>query len=96
MQLVPALQQQQSVNPDDIFGGIPELRMSGEHRHLARAVWKAGEQYSHVRISDRADVFQGGRSAARYRVRSSSANWTGTDRMTAAEITAHSVRMGFA
>jgi hypothetical protein len=66
-ELRQALQEQSTVNPDDIFGAIKPLRM---------------EEMFRTRHS-------------RFRARSSSANWTGTDRLTVEEERAYARRMGF-
>jgi hypothetical protein len=62
-----ALQQQSTVNPDDIFGPIRPLRM---------------EEMFRTRQS-------------RFRARTSSANWTGTDGLTIEEERAYARRMGY-
>ncbi|EMD32287.1 hypothetical protein CERSUDRAFT_119010 [Gelatoporia subvermispora B] len=62
-----ALQQQSTMNPDDIFGRIGPLRME--------------------------EIFRTRQS--RFRARTSSANWTGTDQLTAEEEREYARRMGF-
>ncbi|PFH54465.1 hypothetical protein AMATHDRAFT_45 [Amanita thiersii Skay4041] len=62
-----ALEQQSTINPDDIFGAIQPLKM---------------EELFKTRSS-------------RFRARTSSANWTGTDRLTAEEEREYVRRMGF-
>jgi hypothetical protein len=62
-----ALIQQGSFNPDEIFGGVQELRME--------------------------EIFRG--RTSRFRARTSSANWTGTDRLTTEEEVAYAERMGY-
>ncbi|KAH9849793.1 hypothetical protein C2E23DRAFT_905602 [Lenzites betulinus] len=62
-----ALQQQSTINPDDIFGRIGPLRMD--------------------------EIFRTRQS--RFRARTSSANWTGTDELTAEEEREYARRMGF-
>ncbi|OCH89305.1 hypothetical protein OBBRIDRAFT_819794 [Obba rivulosa] len=62
-----ALQQQSTLNPDDIFGRIGPLRME--------------------------EIFRTRQS--RFRARTSSANWTGTDQLTAEEERDYARRMGF-
>ncbi|KAI0778149.1 hypothetical protein BD413DRAFT_100796 [Trametes elegans] len=62
-----ALQQQSTINPDDIFGQIRPLRM---------------EEIFRTRTS-------------RFRARTSSANWAGTDELTAEEERDYARRMGF-
>ncbi|KAI0639365.1 hypothetical protein C8Q77DRAFT_1152348 [Trametes polyzona] len=62
-----ALQQQSTINPDDIFGRIGPLRME--------------------------EIFRTRQS--RFRARTSSANWTGTDELTAEEEREYARRMGF-
>lgn len=66
-ELRQALQQQSTMNPDDIFGRIGPLRME--------------------------DIFRTRQS--RFRARTSSANWTGTDQLTAEEEREYARRMGF-
>ena len=65
--IAAALQQQSTINPDDIFGRIGPLRME--------------------------EIFRTRHS--RFRARTSSANWTGTDELTAAEEREYARRMGF-
>ncbi|KAI1797846.1 hypothetical protein LXA43DRAFT_982300 [Ganoderma leucocontextum] len=65
--IAAALQQQSTINPDDIFGPIGPLRME--------------------------EIFRTRHS--RFRARSSSANWTGTDELTRAEEREYARRMGF-
>lgn len=62
-----ALQQQSTMNPDEIFGRIGPLRME--------------------------EIFRTRQS--RFRARTSSANWTGTDQLTAEEEREYARRMGF-
>jgi len=62
-----ALQQQSTMNPDDIFGRIGPLRME--------------------------EIFRTRQS--RFRARTSSANWSGTDQLTADEEREYARRMGF-
>ncbi|KAI8995594.1 hypothetical protein BD414DRAFT_435643 [Trametes punicea] len=62
-----ALQQQSTINPDDIFGRIGPLRME--------------------------EIFRTRQS--RFRARTSSANWAGTDELTAEEEREYARRMGF-
>ncbi|GBE83919.1 predicted protein [Sparassis crispa] len=62
-----ALQQQSTLNPDDIFGKIGPLRME--------------------------EIFRTRQS--RFRARTSSANWTGTDQLTQQEEEEYARRMGF-
>ncbi|KAL0951208.1 hypothetical protein HGRIS_007933 [Hohenbuehelia grisea] len=62
-----ALQQQQEINPDDIFGPIRPLRME--------------------------EIFR--TRANKFRARTSSANWTGTDRLTVEEELEYVRRMGY-
>ncbi|KZT01027.1 uncharacterized protein LAESUDRAFT_496370 [Laetiporus sulphureus 93-53] len=66
-ELRQALQQQSTMNPDDIFGAIEPLRME--------------------------DIFRTRQS--RFRARTSSANWTGTDQLTQEEERDYARRMGF-
>ncbi|KAI0918494.1 hypothetical protein AcV5_002474 [Taiwanofungus camphoratus] len=66
-QLQQALQQQSTLNPDDIFGRIGPLKME--------------------------EIFRTRQS--RFRARTSSANWTGTDQLTAEEEREYVRRMGF-
>jgi hypothetical protein len=66
-ELRQALQQQSTINPDDIFGAIRPLRM---------------EEIFKTRTS-------------RFRSRTSSANWTGSDRLTVQEEKEYARRMGF-
>lgn len=64
------LQQQQQIDPDEIFGPIRPLQME--------------------------DVFRGKeRAISRFRPRSSSANWSGTDRLTVQEIKNYAKAMGY-
>ena len=65
--IAAALQQQSTINPDDIFGRIGPLRME--------------------------EIFRTRQS--RFRARTSSANWTGTDELTAEEEREYARRMGF-
>ncbi|KAI0757035.1 hypothetical protein C8Q80DRAFT_1116323 [Daedaleopsis nitida] len=65
--IAAALQQQSTINPDDIFGRIGSLRME--------------------------EIFRTRHS--RFRARTSSANWAGTDELTAAEEREYAKRMGF-
>ncbi|RPD82590.1 hypothetical protein L226DRAFT_607692 [Lentinus tigrinus ALCF2SS1-7] len=65
--IAAALQQQSTINPDDIFGRIGPLRME--------------------------EIFRTRHS--RFRARTSSANWTGTDELTQAEEREYARRMGF-
>ncbi|KAF8622468.1 hypothetical protein AX15_006987 [Amanita polypyramis BW_CC] len=66
-ELKQALQQQSTINPDDIFGAIRPLKM---------------EEIFKTRTS-------------RFRARTSSANWGGTDRLTVEEEREYARRMGF-
>ncbi|TFY62969.1 hypothetical protein EVJ58_g3521 [Rhodofomes roseus] len=66
-ELITALQQQAAVNPDEVFGRIPPLRME--------------------------DMFRTRQS--RFRARTSSANWSGPDGLTAEEEREYARRMGF-
>ncbi|KAH9939476.1 inner centromere protein [Amylocystis lapponica] len=66
-ELRQALEQQSTMNPDDIFGRIGPLRME--------------------------EIFRTRQS--RFRARTSSANWTGTDQLTAEEEREYARRMGF-
>lgn len=66
-ELRQALQQQSTLNPDDIFGRIGPLRM---------------EEIFRTRTS-------------RFRARTSSANWSGADQLTAEEEKAYEKRMGY-
>ncbi|TBU65034.1 hypothetical protein BD310DRAFT_838757 [Dichomitus squalens] len=65
--IAAALQQQSTINPDDIFGQIRPLRME--------------------------EIFRTRHS--RFRARTSSANWTGTDELTQEEEREYARRMGF-
>ncbi|KAI0724513.1 hypothetical protein C8T65DRAFT_691535 [Cerioporus squamosus] len=65
--IAAALQQQSTINPDDIFGRIGPLRME--------------------------EIFRTRHS--RFRARTSSANWTGTDELTQHEEKEYARRMGF-
>ena len=65
--IAAALQQQSTINPDDIFGRIGPLRME--------------------------EIFRTRHS--RFRARTSSANWTGTDELTHEEEREYARRMGF-
>ena len=65
--IAAALQQQSTINPDDIFGRIGPLRME--------------------------EIFRTRHS--RFRARTSSANWTGTDELTREEEREYARRMGF-
>lgn len=65
--IAAALQQQSTINPDDIFGRIGPLRME--------------------------EIFRTRQS--RFRARTSSANWTGTDELTQEEEREYARRMGF-
>lgn len=66
-ELRQALQQQSTMNPDDIFGRVGPLRM---------------EEIFRTRTS-------------RFRARTSSANWSGADQLTAEEEKAYEKRMGY-
>ena len=66
-ELRQALQNQSSINPDDIFGAIRPLRME--------------------------EIFRS--RTSRFRARTSSANWSGNDRLTAEEEREYARRMGF-
>ncbi|KAG7450528.1 uncharacterized protein BT62DRAFT_927808 [Guyanagaster necrorhizus] len=66
-ELRQALENQATINPDDIFGPVPVLRM---------------EEVFRTRTS-------------RFRARTSSANWVGTDRLTQEEQTDYVRRMGY-
>ncbi|THV04963.1 hypothetical protein K435DRAFT_714094 [Dendrothele bispora CBS 962.96] len=66
-ELHQALQNQSSINPDDIFGAVRPLRM---------------EEIFRTRTS-------------RFRARTSSANWSGSDRLTVEEEREYARRMGF-
>lgn len=66
-ELKQALQQQSTINPDDIFGAIRPLKM---------------EEIFKTRTS-------------RFRARTSSANWAGSDRLTVEEEREYARRMGF-
>ncbi|BGP07844.1 hypothetical protein JCM10049v2_003687 [Rhodotorula toruloides] len=68
--LARALELQQTINPDEIFGPIPKLSIR--------------------------DMFRNAESAARLRVRTSSAQWEGTDALTQADIERYQRAMGFA
>lgn len=62
-----ALEQQSTINPDDIFGAVRPLKME--------------------------EIFK--TKTSRFRARSSSANWTGSDRLTVQEELEYARRMGF-
>jgi len=62
-----ALEQQSTINPDNIFGAIRPLKME--------------------------EIFK--TKTSRFRARTSSANWTGSDRLTAQEELEYARRMGF-
>jgi len=66
-ELRQALEQQSTINPDNIFGAIRPLKM---------------EEIFKTRTS-------------RFRARTSSANWTGSDRLTVQEELDYARRMGF-
>ncbi|KAF4623749.1 hypothetical protein D9613_001797 [Agrocybe pediades] len=66
-ELRQALENQRSINPDDIFGAVRPLKM---------------EEIFKTRTS-------------RFRARTSSANWTGADRLTMQEQSEYARRMGF-
>jgi len=66
-ELRQALENQRTINPDDIFGAVRPLKM---------------EEIFKTRTS-------------RFRARTSSANWTGTDRLTMQEESEYARRMGF-
>lgn len=63
-----ALESQSTVNPDEIFGAVPPLRME--------------------------EMFRSNKSS-RFRARTSSANWTGADKLTRDEEIEYARRMGF-
>lgn len=63
-----ALEGMRTVNPDSIFGAMPQLRMD--------------------------EIFPG-RRKNKFRARTSSANWAGTDGVTAEEEEEYARRMGF-
>jgi hypothetical protein len=62
------LEDMRTVNPDMIFGAMPQLRMD--------------------------EIFPG-RRKSKFRARTSSANWAGTDGVTVEEEIAYARRMGF-
>ncbi|PPQ63783.1 hypothetical protein CVT24_004325 [Panaeolus cyanescens] len=66
-ELRTALEQQSTINPDDIFGAVRPLKME--------------------------EMFKN--RTGRFRARTSSANWTGADRLTAQEEAEYARRMGF-
>lgn len=66
-ELRSALEQQSTINPDDIFGAVRPLKME--------------------------EIFKN--RTGRFRARTSSANWTGADRLTAQEEAEYARRMGF-
>lgn len=66
-ELRQALENQKSINPDDIFGAVRPLKME--------------------------EIFKS--RTSRFRARTSSANWTGADRLTKQEESAYARRMGF-
>jgi hypothetical protein len=61
------LEEQRNINPDDVFGAIPEPQM--------------------------AEIFKS--HSSKFRARTSSANWGGTDRLTMEEEQEYAVRMGY-
>lgn len=63
-----ALEDMRGVNPDTIFGAMPDLKMD--------------------------EIFPG-RRKSKFRTRTSSANWAGTDGVTAEEMEEYARRMGF-
>jgi hypothetical protein len=66
-ELRQALEQQSTINPDDIFGAVRPLKME--------------------------DIFK--TKTSRFRARTSSANWMGSDRLTVQEELEYARRMGF-
>jgi len=66
-ELRQALEQQSTINPDDIFGAVRPLKME--------------------------EIFK--TKTSRFRARTSSANWTGNDRLTLQEELEYAHRMGF-
>jgi len=66
-ELRQALEQQSTINPDDIFGAVRPLKME--------------------------EIFKS--KTSRFRARTSSANWTGSDRLTIQEELEYAQRMGF-
>lgn len=66
-ELRQALEQQSTINPDDIFGAVRPLKME--------------------------EIFK--TKSSRFRARSSSANWMGSDRLTVQEEQEYARRMGF-
>ena len=66
-ELRQALEQQSTINPDDIFGAVRPLKME--------------------------EIFK--TKTSRFRARTSSANWTGSDRLTVQEELEYARRMGF-
>ena len=66
-ELRQALEQQSTINPDDIFGAVRPLKME--------------------------EIFK--TKTSRFRARTSSANWTGSDRLTVQEELEYAQRMGF-
>lgn len=89
--LVRALQRQQEINPDDIFGPIPKLSIGGTWACLS---------FRRPSRTDgapprRAEMFRNANSTARLRLRTSSARWEGTDDLTRADIARYHRAMGF-
>ena len=64
-----ALEDMRRVNPDTIFGAMPQLRME--------------------------EIFPNNRRKSKFRARTSSANWAGTDGVTIEEEMEYAKRMGF-
>lgn len=91
--LVRALQQQQEINPDDIFGPIPKLSIGGASAAFSYVLLSRLAESNRVRLLT--EMFRNATSTARLRLRTSSARWEGTDELTQTDIARYHKAMGF-
>jgi hypothetical protein len=92
--LTHQLLEQQKINPDDIFGPIPALSIAGTFLSPVspRVCLPFANNWIHFLL---ADMFRNTQSTARLRVRTSSAQWDGTDALTRTDMERYHKAMGF-
>ena len=93
--LTHQLLEQQKINPDDIFGPIPALSIAGECWSPRAPAFPSCRTVFQLTRVPPADMFRNSQSTARLRVRTSSAQWDGTDALTRTDMERYHKAMGF-